>query len=383
MNKALGILVLSLLANPMFAALSPKLQEWGDGPAQWLMTPDEQRAWRKVATDDEAVKFIDLFWARRDPTPGTAVNEYRGAFNSRVEYGDESFTEDRKRGALTDRGRVYIVLGRPSNMGGLVGQSLTQMGASDAAAAKFANRRSSTRHQWIWEREDARQFDMARIEVVFNEDAATHRTQREPRKADFGRVGPTAIRKAVVNPDLTEVPKWAAFGGLEPRSPVTEAEVHFPAPAAPSNADADIAAPSEVPNIASNTSGVSRLTFLPGGAFDARSASDPFAVSSEKTFKTGRDVLWGAQYCSAKAETPKLNYMLLIAGPLDGKSADQRTRLQEAKPERMASQPGCFVLQGMVPVSKLPAGRYKLTVMIDDAVSGDTYDVKGELRTTD
>ncbi|HEX6642491.1 MAG TPA: GWxTD domain-containing protein [Thermoanaerobaculia bacterium] len=380
MHKALGLLLSLLFAIPTMAALSPKLQEWGDGPAQWLMTPEEQRAWRNVATDSDAVNFIDLFWARRDPTPGTAVNEYRGAFNSRVEYADESFTEDRKRGAMTDRGRVYIVLGRPSNMGGLVGQSLTQMGASDADAAKFANRRSSTRHQWIWEREDARQFDMARIEVVFNEDPATHRTQREPRKADFGRANPTAIRKAIVNPDLTEVPKWAAFGGLEPKAPVTEAEVHFPAPAAPSApAEEDV----ELPAVASDTTGVSRLTFLPGGALNARSETDPFAVVSESTFKTGRDVLWGAQYCSATAETPKLNYMLLIAGPLDGKSTDQRTRLKEAKPERMMARPGCYVLQGMVPVSKLAAGRYKVTVMIDDSVTGEVYNIKGEFRTTD
>jgi GWxTD domain-containing protein len=380
MNKALGLLLSLLIAIPTFAALSPKFETWG-GPAQWIMTSEEQRAWHKVATDSEAVAFIDLFWARRDPTPGTAVNEYRGAFESRVAYADESFTEDRKRGAMTDRGRVYIVLGRPSNMGGLVGQTMRQMGGSDAAAGMSGNRKSGTRHDWVWERDDARQFDMARIEVLFTEDPATHRIQRDPRKADFGRAGPTAIRKAIVNPDLTEVPKWAAFGGLEPVAPVMEAAVHFPAPAAPSAPETPAA--DNAPPVASDATGVSRLTLLPGGSLNAHSATDPFAVASETTFKTGRDVLWGAQYCSAKAEMPKLNYMLLIAGPLDGKSAEQRTKLREAKPERMVSRPGCYVLQGMVPVSKLEAGRYKVTVMIDNDATGDTYDLKGEFRTTD
>jgi hypothetical protein len=37
----------------------------------------------------------------------------------------------------------------------------------------------------------------------------------------------------------------------------------------------------------------------------------------------------------------------------------------------------------MVPVSKLAAGRYKVTVMIDDSVTGEVYNIKGEFRTTD
>jgi GWxTD domain-containing protein len=380
MNKALGLLLFVLTTIPTLAALSPKLKEWGDGPAQWIMTPEEQRDWRKVATDSDAVAFIDLFWARRDPSSGTAVNEYRGAFESRVSYSDESFGDDRKRGAMTDRGRVYIVLGPPTNMGGLIGQTMTQMGGSDAAAGMSGNRKSSTRHAWLWERDDARQFDMARIEVQFAEDPATHRVQRDPRKADFGRAGPTAIRKAIVNPDLTAVPKWAATGGLHPVAPVLESEVHFPAPVAPSDATGDVPAADDAPLAASDETGASRLTLLPGGSFNAKSATDPFAISVDTTFKSGRDVLWGVQFCSAKAEAPRLNTMLLIAGPLDGKSTEQRTALKAAKPERMTARPGCYVLQGMVPVSKLAAGRYKLKVMIDDAASGDTYDVKGEFR---
>lgn len=380
MNRALGFLLFVLAAIPTLAALSPKLKAWGDGPAQWIMTPEERRDWRNVATDSDANNFIDLFWARRDPSSGTAVNEYRGAFESRVSYADESFTEDRKRGAMTDRGRVYIVLGRPSNMGGLVGQTMTQMGGSDADAGMSGNRKSSTRHAWVWEREDARQFDMARIEVQFAEDPATHRVQRDPRKADFGRVGPTAIRKAIVNPDLTEVPKWAATGGLEPVAPVFESEVHFPAAASASDTTGDMAASDDAPLAAGDESGASRLTLLPGGSFNAKSSTDPFAIAAETTFKSGRDVLWGVQFCAAKAESPRLNTMLLIAGPLDGKSTEQRTALKAAKPERMMTRPGCYVLQGMVPVSKLAAGRYKLKVMIDDAASGDTYDVKGEFR---
>lgn len=349
MNRALGLLLLCLTTVPTMAALSPALKEWGAGPAQWLMTPDEQRAWRKVATDADAVNFIDLFWARRDPSPGTAVNEYRQEFDFRVKYSDETYSEKRKRGAMTDRGRVYIVLGAGTTMTGMLGQAGTTADSSEASGA----RQTSTRHIWLWEKEDARKFNMGKIEVVFVEDPITHRVQRDPTRADFGRAGPTAIRQAIVNPDLTAVPAWAATGGLEPVAPFVPEP---PAAAAPA-ASTEIAP--VVPAVSATTPGASRLTLLPA--------------------KAGRDVPWSMQFCSPKAEMPKLKFMLLIAGPLDGKSAEQRTREKDAKLER-TTQPGCYILQGMVPASKLATGRYKVTVMLDDAVTGDAYTVKQEFR---
>jgi GWxTD domain-containing protein len=384
MNRVIAFSLVFLTTFRAIAALSPQLQEWGNGPAQWIMTPDEQRAWRKVTTDSDAVAFIDLFWARRDPSRDTAVNEFRDEFESRVAYSDKTFGEKHKRGALTDRGRVYIMMGAPTSMGGMIGQSTSQMSASDSANDSGGARQTSTRHTWLWERADARKFDMSRIEVVFVEDPITHRVQRDPLRADFGRAGPTAIRKTVVNPDLTAVPPWAATGGLVPVARVTEVEVPFPppapAPVAPPEEAAPAVVPDEAPAMASKTAGVSKLTLLARGSIDARAATDPFAVQSETTFKAGHDVPWAVQYCSAKAEVPKLNVMLLIVGPLDGRSTEQRTRPKQAKPERMTAQPGCYVLQGMAPVAKLTGGRYKLSVLIDDAVTGAIHDVKREFR---
>lgn len=372
MNKALGVILICLAATPVMAALSPKLQEWGEGPAQWIMTSEEQRAWRKVATDSDAVNFIDLFWVRRDPTSGTAVNEFRYEFESRVAYSDEQFGEKHKRGAMSDRGRVHIVLGHGTSATTAVGQTTGQMGA-DSGTDVTGGRQMGHRYIWTWEKVDARKFDLGRIEIVFVEEPFTKRVQMDPRRPDFGRARPVAIRKAIVNPDLTAVPEWAAFGGLEPMARVTREEI-VTVPMAPS-APAEAAAPDEGPAVASSAPGVSRLTLLQRGSIDARSATDPFAVSSDTTFKGGEDVPWAVQFCSAKAEVPRLKYLLYMAGP-----TEQRTREKDAKPERMTSLPGCYVLQGMVPVSKLAAGKYKLTVMIDDSATGDTYSVKGEFR---
>ena len=390
MNKVIGCIVISLMAVPAMAALSPQHVEWGAGPAQWIMTSDEKRAWRKVTTDSDAVNFIDLFWVRRDPTTGTAVNEYRNDFEGRVAFADQAYGEKRKRGAMTDRGRVYIVLGAATNMNAELRSTNAQKNVSIASDSDFAaGSVQGARDVWRWEYEDARKFGMSKIEVIFIEDPITRRFQCDPTRADFGMAGPAAIKRAVVNPDLTAVPAWAPTGGLRPVAPLTIAAV--PAvpsippvsdePVEPSDVPADVAVESAVesnePPVASSTSGISRLTLLRGKWIDSRSPTDPFAGHVETSVKSG-DLRWAAQFCSATAEVPKLKFNLLIVGPLDGASKQQVTKETDARPERMSSKPGCYVLQGSVP--KLAAGQYKLAVLLEEPATGELYDVRGEFR---
>jgi GWxTD domain-containing protein len=379
-----GFLVLCLAAIPAFGELSPPLQEWGSGPVQWIMTPDEQRAWRKVSTDTEANNFIDLFWVRRDPSRGTAANEFHDEFENRVAFSDKTFKERKKRGAMSDRGRVYIVLGAATNMGGGMRQTNAQRGIQGAGGDNdpSGGRQLGERDIWIWEQKDARKFEMGRIEVVFIEDATTRSKRRDPQRTDFGLANSVAIRKAVVNPDLTSVPVWAPAGGLKPLTSLSiatmPASASAPAARAASPAPTKVVnPPDEGPAVASNTPGATRLTLLASGSVDSRS-SDPFAVVSETTLRAGSDALWAVQYCSAKADVPNLKFMLAITGPLDGASAEQLTKQKDAKAERLAAQPGCYVLQGILPVSKLAAGRYKLMVLLDEPSTGDAFTVKRE-----
>jgi GWxTD domain-containing protein len=383
-----GFLVLCLLAIPAFGELSQPLKEWGSGPAQWIMTPDEQRAWRKITTDTEANNFIDLFWVRRDPSRGTAANEFHEEFDNRVAFSDKTFKERKKRGAMSDRGRVYIVLGAASNMAGGMRQTNAQRGIAGAGSDNdpSGGRQLGEKDIWIWEQKDARKFEMGRIEVVFIEDATTRSKRRDPQRTDFGLANTVAIRKAIVNPDLTSVPVWAPAGGLRPLLSLSIATLTGasstapPAPSAsPAPANVAVNPPDEGPAVASNAPGASKLTLLASGAVDSRSA-DPFAVVSETTLRAGGDALWAAQYCSAKAEVPQLKFMLAITGPLGGASAEQMTKQKDAKAERMPAQPGCYVLQGILPVSKLAAGRYKLMVLLDEPSTGDAFTLRREFQ---
>src|SRR3954471_22249640 len=109
-------LIATLVAALAAASLSSSFVEWGKGPAQYLMTKDEQAQWKQISDDAAAQAFIDLFWARRDPSPGTPANEFKDDFDARVAAADKTFAEGHTKGPMTDRGHVFITLGRPTKL---------------------------------------------------------------------------------------------------------------------------------------------------------------------------------------------------------------------------------------------------------------------------
>src|SRR5687768_7185513 len=84
-------MVLTVAAVGLAANLSKTFDEWGKGPAQHLMTKEEQKQWKSLNSDAQAQAFIDLFWARRDPSPATPQNEFRDQFDLIVKTADEQF----------------------------------------------------------------------------------------------------------------------------------------------------------------------------------------------------------------------------------------------------------------------------------------------------
>ncbi len=97
----------------------PRLQFWPTTPDfQLLATDGERREWFALHDEEAQSKFLSDFWRRRDPDPSTAVNEWRKEFNRRVAFANAVFGggSDVLRGALTDRGRVFVLLGKPAQV---------------------------------------------------------------------------------------------------------------------------------------------------------------------------------------------------------------------------------------------------------------------------
>lgn len=90
---------------------------WGAGPVRFLFVADEARRWKSAADEDARRHFREEFWARRDPTPATPGNEFRGEFARRVQFANARFSTETQHGSEADRGMVFILLGPPNYAG--------------------------------------------------------------------------------------------------------------------------------------------------------------------------------------------------------------------------------------------------------------------------
>lgn len=76
----------------------------------------EQRRFRSIQDLDERRRFLMEFWQQRDPQPSTPINEFREEFFQRVQYANDRYSNAREEGWRTDRGRVIVKYGLPSNI---------------------------------------------------------------------------------------------------------------------------------------------------------------------------------------------------------------------------------------------------------------------------
>lgn len=90
-------------------------QRWADGPVQWILTADEQKEWAGLSEPNARVAFVERFWKSREALPGVGERTYRQEFERRVAFADATMAEEKeKRGSLTDRGMVFVLLGPPA-----------------------------------------------------------------------------------------------------------------------------------------------------------------------------------------------------------------------------------------------------------------------------
>ena len=95
--------------------LSKPYKKWLDEDVVYIITDEERAAFRQLSNDEERDNFIEAFWQRRDPTPDTEENEYKEEHYQRIAYANEHFAAGVP-GWRTDRGRIYIVFGKPDEI---------------------------------------------------------------------------------------------------------------------------------------------------------------------------------------------------------------------------------------------------------------------------
>jgi GWxTD domain-containing protein len=89
------------------------LDKWINEYVKWIILPEEKDEFENLATVQEKMSFIEMFWLKRDPVPATFYNEFKEDYYQRLRFIYNNFGYSDTPGILTHRGMVYAVLGEP------------------------------------------------------------------------------------------------------------------------------------------------------------------------------------------------------------------------------------------------------------------------------
>jgi GWxTD domain-containing protein len=115
-GAALALVLLASLSCSRFPEpknLDPESRDFFS-KVRYIISKEERESFLRLPAADRP-QFIKEFWERRDPTPGTPLNEFKEEYFQRIETATRLFKEGSTPGWLQDRGRVYITLGPPDN----------------------------------------------------------------------------------------------------------------------------------------------------------------------------------------------------------------------------------------------------------------------------
>ena len=83
--------------------------------AELLLSSDQFAVFDRLSRAARS-QYMQDFWNEHDPTPGTPRNEAHERFLARVAHARRHFGEFGTPGPLTDRGRIYVQFGPPSEV---------------------------------------------------------------------------------------------------------------------------------------------------------------------------------------------------------------------------------------------------------------------------
>ena len=95
--------------------LSGYYKKWVNEDVRWIITDEELSAWKKLTTNAERDNFIEAFWQRRNPDAESVENAYKDEHYRRIAYANDHFAAGVP-GWRTDRGRMYIMYGKPDSI---------------------------------------------------------------------------------------------------------------------------------------------------------------------------------------------------------------------------------------------------------------------------
>jgi GWxTD domain-containing protein len=226
-------MLILLIAGIADAQLSKEYADYFEGPEGLLLTKKERKQWKKVSSDEKAERFIQLFWARRDPDLKTRINELKLEFERRVEYADSNWGFADVRGAMSDRGKVLILLGPYQERyqiasGADSGESrFTEEQVGERSVINYTERPAMER--WVYQLAKLpKQTRELEFETIFVQTQAGQDCYELDRTSRINMRALTLMSDApewyLFHPDLQEVPEYEEHTGLIPGSEAATAE---------------------------------------------------------------------------------------------------------------------------------------------------------------
>lgn len=90
-------------------------KKWLEEDVRYIITDQERADFKKLTTDKQRDDFVEAFWERRNPTPGSKEKPFKEERYRRFAYANEHFASGVP-GWKTDRGRFYIIYGPPDSV---------------------------------------------------------------------------------------------------------------------------------------------------------------------------------------------------------------------------------------------------------------------------
>jgi GWxTD domain-containing protein len=95
--------------------LATPYKKWINEDVAYIITDEERKAFLQLQTNEEREQFIEQFWQRRNPDPDSVDNTVKEEHYRRIAYANEHFASGVP-GWRTDRGRIYIIYGKPDSL---------------------------------------------------------------------------------------------------------------------------------------------------------------------------------------------------------------------------------------------------------------------------
>jgi GWxTD domain-containing protein len=101
--------------------------------ARIFLLPDEAAVLKDLKDEKDRLEFQRIFWARRDPTPGTPTNEFEDNVRTVWTGSDDLFSYPGQKGSETGCGQLLALLGKPEEV---VGKGAARKEAPQADAER-------------------------------------------------------------------------------------------------------------------------------------------------------------------------------------------------------------------------------------------------------